>query len=66
MLPPSVRQFIPLRFWPGFCSKLQHFYDVSFEILEEHNSKWKVGDAMGGVMGVLETERHNGKCTESV
>mgnify|MGYP000469869824 CR=1 FL=1 len=60
IIPPVIRQFIPLKFWPQFCYDMQELYDVTFEMMEEHNANWKPGDEISTLMGLLETDRHNG------
>ena len=65
LIPRFIRGFIPIRFWPKFCKTQQRMYDLVTEMIEEHNSMWKVGEEVQSLIGVLEEDRHAGRITES-
>ena len=40
---------------------MMKLYDLTFELIDEHNENWKPGDEINSLVGVLEQDRHQGK-----
>jgi len=64
-IPESVRNFIPLRFWPQWVADLQPFYDEIMKLIDEHDRIWQPGDEITTFIGQLEIDRRAGKMHES-
>ena len=65
LVPPFIRKWIPLRYWPEFCRRQQFMYDEILNMLEEHSNEWSPGDEINSVVAAWEQDKHKGLMTES-
>jgi len=64
-IPYSIRNWIPLKFWPKFVISNNEAYDEMIDMVEQHNKNWQPGDPSSTFISILGEDKHSGKITYS-
>jgi len=65
LLPPWVRNLIPLYFWPDWIDRQLKLVDICIDMAEEQRKNWREGEEDGTFLNLLETDYQQGRITKS-
>ena len=66
MLPPIIRRFIPLSWWPSYCLETQRLYDIVIDdFIAPHEANWQPNDDVTSLLDAVTQDLHDGKLNKS-
>ena len=65
VMPPSIRGWIPLRYWPDFCVPCSTLFDIVFKYWDENEWQPGCGDPPSCMIEVLKQDIEDGLVTKS-